>query len=112
MKIEQPGFYRTRDNRKVEVVAVRDGYAVGFDNTWALTWLVDGQHWNWASGTAGSSRSLDLVAEWREPKRSQTFEVALVERHGEIDVLWRRQAYGEKILARRTITITEGEGMP
>jgi len=112
VKIEKPGNYRTRDNRRVEVVAVRDGYAVGFDSKCPLTWLSNGQHWNWFNGTEGSAKTLDIVSEWREPvSEPVTIELCL-NVNGEPFV---RMAgnYGSatKVLARRTITITEGEGM-
>jgi hypothetical protein len=112
-KIEKPGFYRARDNRRVEVMCVRDGYAVGFDNTSALTWLVDGRHWNWASGTEGSSRSLDLVAPWREPV-SRTLELRMVRGLDDLYVYLDDPTCSpsEHLVARRLVTITEGEGMP
>jgi len=110
VKIEKLGFYRTLNNQKVEVVAARNGYAVGFCDTNPLTWLDDGQHWNWGSGTNGSDQGLAIVAEWREP-RSQTVTFALIERRGEHEVVWARNLGLSKVLATRTVTITEGEGM-
>lgn len=110
-RIEKPGHYRARDNRRLEVVAVRDGYAVGFDSKVPLTWLADGRHWNWASGTGGSDQSLAIVSEWSEPIQ-QTVTFALVERQAGSKVVWERNIGLSNVLAIRTITITEGEGMP
>jgi hypothetical protein len=110
VKIEKPGFYRTRNNQRVEVVAVRGGFAVGFCQLCARTWLDDGRHWNYASGAEGSNRNLDILAEWRDPIQ-QTVTFALVERQCFPEVVLERNIGVSKVLATRTITITEGEGM-
>lgn len=111
MKIEKPGHYRTRDNRKVEVVDMRKGYAIGFCDNVPTAWICDGgQHWNRCSGSDGSDQRLAIVAEWREPVQ-QAVTLALVERQSGIDVVWSRNIGHSKVLARRTITITEGEGL-
>lgn len=111
MKIEKPGFYRARDNRRVEVVAVRGGYAVGFCQLCPRTWLDDGRRWNEASGAEGCDQRLAIVDEWREPEQ-QTVTFALVERPGGPEVVWSRNIGTSRVLAIRTVTITEGEGMP
>ncbi len=69
MRITQPGFYKTRDGRKVHVVHVRTDtdweYPItgwiegvsGYDN-----WTADGRlYFNGQNGNA------DLIAEWTEP---------------------------------------------
>jgi hypothetical protein len=73
MKFEVGKFYKTRDGRKVEVIAVRAGLSFGHTVIGLVmndpygdvtTWSADGNY-----GICPDSRELsaDLVAEWRDP---------------------------------------------
>jgi hypothetical protein len=61
----KPGFYKTRDGRKVEIIAVNVrgrqpilGYIR--DNNGLDSWTVDGRCY-------GEDKDADIVSEWREP---------------------------------------------
>lgn len=112
MRIEKPGFYRTKNGKKVEVVAVRDGYAIGFCKIGPLSWCDDGRHWNRETGANGSDQNLAIVAEWRDPAiETVVLELCI----SDAGTRFTRFAYNHPgpvtIIARKTITITEGEGM-
>ena len=109
LQIATPGLYRDESDRKIEVLAIRDGFAIGY-----LPYTCPPAHgcWDAATGrdTDNPGRGSNLVAEWREP-RSQTVTFAMIERRGEIEVVWARNVGIANVLARRTVTITEGEGI-
>jgi hypothetical protein len=108
VKIEKPGTYKTQGGDKADVTEIRGDYAIGWiyreGASTPTAWRVaDAKVWNgWNSD--------QLVAEWREPVQ-QTVTFALVARQAGIDVVWSRNICGAKVLAIRTVTITEGEGM-
>lgn len=115
MEIKAGAYYKTRDGRKAFVTGINpfDGpssktYRVlGAVEGYGITGWFDG-------GTYGAPDSvpdgLDLVAEWKEPRKaSSTF--CLITCCGEpfmaIDGLYPE----DRVIARKTITITEGEGL-
>lgn len=110
MKISKPGKYRTKRGLRAEVTSTRNNKAIGWVEE-------DGQShpsaWGTEEGNVWHGRwGDDLVDEWRDPvTQSITLELCL-NTAGEAFI---RTAgnYGQaiKVLARRTITITEGEGM-
>ena len=113
MRIEKPGLYRTREGKKAEVVAVRHGFASGFCDHVPTAWVCgSGQHWNRCTGTDGSDQRLAIVAEWRDPE-TETVELELCRNlsGGTFTRFRHHHASNVTLLARRTITITEGEGM-
>ena len=118
MNIEVGKFYRTRSGDKA-FVAVKfppnpfnKSEAVypfqGFvRHSGTLSWTANGTVWR--SGPCDS----DLVEEWREPR---TFEVDIVTveiQPGYVQHYVTGQGFGfcGKTLARKTITLTEGEGV-
>lgn len=58
----KPGFYRTRDGSKAEVLAERDNKLIGVMNKSVTWWGVNGKYSN-----CTSDHSCDLVAQWEEP---------------------------------------------
>lgn len=71
-KIEKPGFYKTRDGRKVQIVHIRNdtdqpNKAIGFfhqaHNEEARTWKLNGKYgWN----SADFDSLIDIISEWHE----------------------------------------------
>lgn len=111
MKIEQPGYYRTKLRHRAEVVAVRDNRAIG--------WVEDGRAphpsaWKTEDGDVWNGRWGDeLVARWHEPV-SRTMEIYLADRPGDnLVILEAGRPYPslERVIAHRTVTIKEGDGM-
>jgi hypothetical protein len=109
VKIEKPGFYRTAGGHKAQVIDIQGNFAVGWVPRRGLLnphhWRTNGSVWNGDCDT-------DIVSEWRDPvSHSITLELCL----NTADQPFIRTAgnYGQdlKVLARKTITITEGEGM-
>lgn len=66
----QPGFYKTRDGRKAEVLAVRGSIIIGVSESYDSDemspeyWSLDGSY----NEDAGQT-SLDLIAPWTEPRK-------------------------------------------
>jgi hypothetical protein len=119
MKLESGKTYKSRDGRKVFIGCVLDknplggkspsGYtAFGFFDGSSIVdmWTADGLFCTTGTGCN------DLVAEWREPRVVER-EVLLVEtRSGDFGcVLEHWACSADKILARKKVTITEGEGV-
>jgi hypothetical protein len=108
VRIEKPGTYKTLSGLKAEVTEIRGDHAIGWihreGTAQPAAWLVvNARIWNgWNSD--------QLVSEWRDPVQ-QTVTFALVERQSGPEVVWERNIGGSRVLATKTITITEGEGM-
>lgn len=111
-------FYKTRNGRKAFVSSLTSpftdtyqpvvGWVEGLHSV--QTWDAGGHYWN----NHGPSE-MDLVGEWREPIQ-QTATVGLVKWPGDcptfIAVLHNgHAATGYQVIARKTVTITEGEGL-
>jgi hypothetical protein len=121
LKLETGKYYKTRDGRKVYLVATEcPGDVLGDEQPrhWPVIGWVKGmpriQMWHHGGRHDSWKEELDLVAEWREP-RTQTVTILMqacalpdappyvcVEGH---------QMPQFKTLARKEITITEGEGI-
>ena len=112
MNIDKPGFYRTSNGSKAEVVEVRDSYAIGFGGRCGQVWLTDGRHWNWATGSDGSNPQLNIVSEWREPVTKTATIVLCRGCNGSPYVAFDvSKVDRQNVLARKNVAITEGEGM-
>lgn len=108
MLIENLGFYRDDKGQKVEVVAVRDRFAIGFTNLGVpCIWWAD-------TGAARLGGQRAIQAEWREPM-SRNVIVHLVPngRGGAYCVFgYIGVATPANRIATKIVTLTEGEGMP
>lgn len=110
--ITGPGDYVDALGRKVKIAATGSGYAFGV--------TPEGPLGAWCAATGrkivDGNPSLDgaITSPWKEPPQTATFDVALIKRSGgELSVFFdvhRARMWG-KILGRKTVTITEGEGM-
>lgn len=108
MQLQANKYYRTRDGRKAFVAAVcingtwpdSDYQAIGWCDESPEDWMPDGI---WDDHENPSDR--DLVAEWRE---SPPVDVTVyLFSDGTTSLVPGR----EDVIARKTVTITEGEGM-
>lgn len=110
MKIDKPGFYRTKNGLRAEVTSIRNSKAIGWVEQGSVThpsvWKIEeGQVWNGRWGD-------DLVAEWRAPV-SRTLNLYLIDRdHGLVILDESMTALVPKhVIAHKRVTITEGEGI-
>jgi hypothetical protein len=119
MKIEAGKYYKTRDGKKafVEHVFQKSPFSGSSPSGYTSFGFIEGNgqvDWWTADGfyvTCGQGCN-DLVAEWREP-RVVVREVLLVEtRSGDFGCVFDQwQSLGDRVLARKKVTITEGEGV-
>lgn len=119
LKIEAGKFYRTRDGRKAEVVGQRSEASgatpwIGvIDATELCAWHLDGYTFWPKTKPYGT----DLVSEWRELRKwtSHALVYEPLDSPGVALTDWSKEPAEpflcNKILARATITITEGDGL-
>jgi len=115
-------YYRTRDGRKAYVDCIIKPSPWGGREPWPVMGWIEGhgsvvvwdERGKW-SGSCSSTNVCDLIAEWREPK-SETFVAWLTDEPGIMHIITTPEmSYqppsGYKVLARKTVMITEGEGL-
>ena len=116
----------TRDGRKAHVLAIRDdidaaypvvGFVEGAPSP--TSWTRFGVHAGWALDPS----RLDLISEWKEPRKGEVwvaaFDDGLSERDGAVKfVTFRTEAEakaalfcGQKAFAIKGVTLTEGQGL-
>lgn len=109
LKFEVGKHYRTRDGRKATLLLVRPNYMVGEVEGCPVaptTWFSSGRIYAFPTDD-----ELDLVAEWREPKRITVYWYRGVGRYSaleEISAKTRDQDCWQLIAKRQ---IVEGEGL-
>jgi len=115
MKLEAGKFYKTRDGHKAYIAGKHFDSTIPYpivgwieNEDCPQTWKPDGVF------TLSGNAEYDLVAEWREPE-TRTIDIVLVRWRNTGGVWAGMHCYlpvGEcDILARKTFTITEGEGL-
>ena len=115
MNLEPGKFYRTRSGGKAFVAAVGSPFEGAAKDSVCIGWVEgdrDATGWDrdgkWCPRQI--DHGLDLIAEWFEPRTwTQTMHICELA-SGEIYATAMRET-GGKLLARKTITITEGEGL-
>jgi len=125
MFIDKPGFYKDQLGRKWEIVSIRITSAMG----WLITdESADGlAHecpavWDIAAGgacvwtdqvLAGEYEDCDLVAEWKEPHFATFVLYLFVTQSGQVQasVCHVSDQAPSNVLARKEVTIIEGEGI-
>lgn len=113
MKIESGRYYKTRSGKKAYVAAVENpfqpssswpmcGWIDGYQM--ASEWAIDGRH-----TPAGESQA-DLIAEWKEPVTVTRWLLLWSDNSTSLhsDPLSLPLSH---LVARKQVTITEGEGM-
>lgn len=125
MNIEVGKYYRTEAGKKAQVLAKHFNDAalhqyVGLifgDSRW-ISWNHDGVSVNYSDASAPTTdkNEFNIVAEWREPRQMQLtvyLTVDVANEHLDYHIsrrnceLWNCR----KVIAKKTITITEGEGL-
>lgn len=110
MKITKPGTYRDESNRKVEIIDIRDGLAIGWF-TEVVPIAAGSWHTRTGNDTENSKRGSNIVGAW-EPV-TKTVELWLCKGDASFVCFGHgpEPPSGLCLIARKSVTITEGEGM-
>lgn len=113
LKIEAGKFYKCRDGRKA-FVAGRSP----FPSHWPFVGVIEGaslETYGWQDNgvyDCSGDDEEDLIAEWREPVAVTATILLVRNARGEAVVVAGNGLSHPRVIARRTLTITEGEGLP
>lgn len=117
LQLKEKTYYKTRDGQKARAIGEMDK-SLGDDGDFAVQ--VGGEVHRYKSDGrwqySGVSDALDLVAEWQEPVTFERWIYFLRYSDGRVSAIVDEEEpsqryFSGKVIARRQITITEGEGI-
>jgi hypothetical protein len=119
MKLEVGKYYKTRSGRKAYVgwQACDNPFVSPNDTAMKFGGYVEGIAGSrrWMGNGSGSAYAMgaptDLVEEWREPAKSWLTIVLIRSEGGYVYPTLECLCQDKKVVARKVVTITEGEGM-